>query len=259
MKRFALTLIMVLMAVGGLKAMSYEEARDRAWFLTDKMAYELNLTPAQYDRAYQINLDYLMSVNTASDCFGYGWTYRDADLRCVLFDWQYKLYASLDYFFRPLRWVRSAWYYPVCDHYRRGYYYFHRPTVYASYRGGMWKRRGHNDVSPYRGMHFDRGGGMRDRYHSNHGRPDHRPELGRPGRPAGSNGRPAGGRYDRDDKKDNRPSQGRYDRDDKKNPQPGYGRPNRPSRGNNSGTRPSREHKNNGSSRSSHSSRTFGR
>ena len=146
------------------KAMSYEEARDRAWFLTDKMAYELNLTPDQCDRAYQINLDYLMSVRSASDCVGAYWQYRDADLRCILFDWQYNLYRTLDYFFRPLRWYEARWYYPVFDHYRYGYYYFDRPSVYISYRGGMWARRGHNAPSPYLAMRPQHGLGMRDQY-----------------------------------------------------------------------------------------------
>ena len=123
-------------------AMSYEEARQRAWFLTDKMAYELNLTPEQYDRAYQVNLDYLMSLRSPSDySSGRYWKFRDADLRCILFDWQYSLYASLDYFFRPIRWVRSAWYFPIFDRYRRGYYYFERPKVYVSYHGGSWHKR----------------------------------------------------------------------------------------------------------------------
>ncbi len=163
MKRIALSLLL-LVAAFSAKAMSYEEARQQAWFLTDKMAYELNLTSEQYDRAYQINLDYLMSVDTPSDCSGYYWQYRDADFRCVLFDWQYNLYRTLDYFFRPVRWVQSRWYYPVFDHYRYGYYYFDYPTVYATYRGGMWRRRGHNDPSPYIAAVPARGFGMRDQY-----------------------------------------------------------------------------------------------
>lgn len=163
MKRIALSLLL-LVAAFSAKAMSYEEARQQAWFLTDKMAYELNLTSEQYDRAYQINLDYLMSVDTPSDCGGYYWQYRDADFRCVLFDWQYNLYRTLDYFFRPVRWVQSRWYYPVFDHYRYGYYYFDHPSVYVSYRGGMWRRRGHNDPSPYVAMVPARGFGMRDQY-----------------------------------------------------------------------------------------------
>lgn len=175
MKRILLTLVAVVtLAVGSAKALSYVQAQREAWFLTDKMAYELNLTSAQFDRVYQINLDYLMSIRSAADCYGYYWNYRDADFRCVLFDWQYALYATVDYFFRPIRWLRSAWYFPVCDHYRVGYYYFPRPTVYATYRGGMWHRRGHHDVSPYHGYAFRPAPGMRDRYHAG-GRPAPRP------------------------------------------------------------------------------------
>lgn len=181
MKRFLLSSLLALATLLPAFSMSYEEARQQAWFLTDKMAYELNLTPDQYDRAYQINLDYLMSIRTASDCDGYYWRYRDADFRCVLFDWQYQLYATLDYFFRPVRWVRSAWYYPVCDHYRMGYYYFDRPTVYVSYRGGMWNRRGHESRSPYYAYRPVPGYGMRNHY-ADGPRPYYgRPQGGRPG------------------------------------------------------------------------------
>ena len=215
MKRILLTLVAVVtLAVGSAKALSYVQAQREAWFLTDKMAYELNLTSEQFDRVYQINLDYLMSIRSAADCYGYYWNYRDADFRCVLFDWQYALYATVDYFYRPIRWLRSAWYFPVCDHYRVGYYYFPRPTVYVSYRGGMWRHRGHNDVSPYHGYAFRPAPGMRDRYHAG-GRPaprpghDARPGSNRPGdrhdarpgqRPGGSHdarpGQRPGGSHD---------------------------------------------------------------
>ena len=39
----------MLCITASTKAMSYEQARREAYFLTDKMAYELNLTPDQYD------------------------------------------------------------------------------------------------------------------------------------------------------------------------------------------------------------------
>lgn len=190
MKRFLLTLL-VLVGCAGLGAqaqtMGYYEARDQAWFLTDKMAYELNLTPEQRDRAFEINLDYLMSLRSPNDCYGNYWSYRDTDLRCVLFDWQYTLYASLDYFFRPIRWVRSAWYYPVCDHYRTGFFYFMRPQVYVSYHGVGWHKRRPSDRSRYYGIALRRGGGMRDSYHhSTSVRPPYRPEYGRPGHNAGT-------------------------------------------------------------------------
>ena len=113
MKRTLLTLVVALAAVLPTKAFDYESARQQAWFLTDKMAYELNLTAEQYDRAYQINLDYFLSVNNPSDAFGYYWQYRNEDLRYVLFDWQYRLYAAVDYFMRPVRWTGYRWYYPL--------------------------------------------------------------------------------------------------------------------------------------------------
>ena len=188
MKRYLLTLLIVLAGTLSAKAISYNEARDRAWFLTDKMAYELNLTPDQFDRVYQVNLDYFMSIAYEADCYGVYWNYRDTDLRYILWDWQYRLYVTLDYFYRPIRWIRAAWHYPICDHYRYGYYYYERPRVYVSYHGCNWKRRGHNDVSPYRGWRAERGPGMRDRYDNN--RPSGRP--GTHNEPS----RPSNGRYD---------------------------------------------------------------
>ena len=188
MKRYLLTILIVLAGTLSGKAISYNEARDRAWFLTDKMAYELNLTPDQYDRVYQVNLDYFMSIAYEADCYGVYWNYRDTDLRYILWDWQYRLYVTLDYFYRPIRWIRAAWHYPICDHYRYGYYYYERPRVYVSYHGCNWKRRGHNDVSPYRGWRAERGPGMRDRYDNN--RPSGRP--GTHNEPS----RPSNGRYD---------------------------------------------------------------
>ena len=62
MKRTLFTFILLFAISLSAMSMRYEEARHRAWFLTDKMAYELNLTPGQYERAYEINLDYLMSL-----------------------------------------------------------------------------------------------------------------------------------------------------------------------------------------------------
>ena len=61
MKIFTLA-VMMAMTISA-NAMSYNAAKHEALFLSDKMAYELNLTDAQYDAVYEINLDYLMSVN----------------------------------------------------------------------------------------------------------------------------------------------------------------------------------------------------
>ena len=162
MKRYLLSLLVAFAAVLPMKALDYESARQQAWFLTDKMAYELNLTSEQYDRAYQINLDYFLNVNNPSDASGYYWNWRNEDLRYVLFDWQYRLYNTIDYFLRPIRWAGYRWYYPILNRYRYGYYYFSRPAIYLSYRGGFGHRPHHGGVSPYHGMHFHHGPGMRD-------------------------------------------------------------------------------------------------
>lgn len=283
MKRLLLSILLMVGLSLSAKAMGYEDARQQAWFLTDKMAYELNLTPEQYDLAYQVNFDYLYHISSAADCYGYYWNYRNADLRCILFDWQYNLFRSIEYFFRPIRWVSAAWYFPIFDHYRHGYYYFNRPTVYVSYRGRMWNRRGHNDVSPYRGMTFRSDNGMRDRYNRRHNgaRPGARPEYGRPGYnpPAGGtrpHERPNGGNH-RPDRNNARPGQGNYRPDNRPGhsaeTRPGNSRPGRnQGRGSyeQSGSRPSVSRGRTGGSRSTattsgaqrgHSGggRTFGR
>ena len=192
MKRCLTTLLLALAALLPACAMSYDEARDRAWYLTDKMAYELDLTQEQYDRAYQINLDYLMSIRTASDCTGPYWTYRNADLRCVLLDWQYELYSTLDYFFRPIRWVTSAWYLPVFARYEVNFYYFPRPAVYISYHGHSWLHRRPDAPSPYYGWRRPSHSGLRHTFHGQPAlRPGHRLPPSRPGRPGGNSGRPS--------------------------------------------------------------------
>ena len=94
MKRFLGLIIAFLTGLAATQAMSYEEARDRARFLTDKMAYELNLNEQQYNDAYEINLDYLMNIRTESDLSGVYLEHRDADFRYILYDWQYALFQA---------------------------------------------------------------------------------------------------------------------------------------------------------------------
>ena len=51
MKKFILALTALLVMAVSANAMSYEQARQQALFLTDKIAYELHLTNAQYEAA----------------------------------------------------------------------------------------------------------------------------------------------------------------------------------------------------------------
>ena len=136
MKKLFLSLILSMAAWMGANAMSFNRAQAEALYLTDKMAYELNLNDQQYNDAYEINLDYFLRIDSPSDVAGMYYDYRLHDLRCILHDWQYSLLYATDYFLRPILWRAGGWYFPIYSYYNRGYFYYSHPTVYVSYRGG---------------------------------------------------------------------------------------------------------------------------
>ena len=127
--------VMMVMTVSAT-AMSYNAAKHEALFLSDKMAYELNLTAAQYEAVYEINLDYLMSINGHADVLGIWWDRRNMDLRFVLDAWQYDKYMSLAYFYRPVAWRADGWLFSIYARYDRGRFFNAHPTVFVTYRGG---------------------------------------------------------------------------------------------------------------------------
>ena len=132
--------MMMVMTISA-KAMSYSTAKHEALFLSDKMAYELNLTAAQFDDVYEINLDYLMSVNGYSDAYGKWWNRRNNDLKYVLTAYQYEKYMKLNYFYRPLNWEKGAFTFLVYNHYKnKNHFYKGNPKGYSSYKGGNNKK-----------------------------------------------------------------------------------------------------------------------
>lgn len=170
MKKFIIALVaMFTMTFTTASAMSYEQARQQALFLTDKMAYELNLTDDQYEAAYEVNLDYLMGINNYDDLYGVYWRQRNLDLSYILLDWQYRAFCDATYFYRPLYWDGGYWHFGIYARYpRRDYFFFGRPHFYVSYRGDhCWRVNGGR--SWYHGRSYGRpfaGGqprmGMRD-------------------------------------------------------------------------------------------------
>lgn len=169
MKRILLSLMVMLTMSISTYAMSYNQARREALFLTDKMAYELNLTPEQYDAAYEINLDYLMGVTSVDDVFSTYWTRRNLDLSYILLDWQWNAFRSASYFYKPLYWDAGYWHFGIYARYpHRHYFYFDRPSVYVSYRGGHgWYANGGRSFYYDRRNDFHRNNnelGMRDRW-----------------------------------------------------------------------------------------------
>ena len=136
-KKMMIALVAMLTIAATGKAMSYEQARNEALFLTDKMAYELNLTEEPYEAAYEINLDYLMGVTSYDDVYGTYWERRNLDLSYILLDWQLSAFRAATYFYRPLYWADGFWHFAIYGRYpHRDYFYYGRPVFYASYRGG---------------------------------------------------------------------------------------------------------------------------
>lgn len=170
MKKYIIALMALFTIATSAHSMGYEQARAQALFLTDKMAYELNLTEEQYEAAFEINLDYLMSISNADDLYGTYWRHRNLDLSYILLDWQYRSFIEASYFYRPLCWDAGYWRLSIYARYpRRDYYYFSRPRVYAVYRGGhSWRMNGGR--SWYNGRRYvsyndrERYFGMRDSY-----------------------------------------------------------------------------------------------
>ena len=171
MKNTIMIMVTLLAIATTTKAMTYAQAREQALFLTDKMAYELNLTEEQYEAAYEINFDYLMQIRGTGNVYAAPWRQRNIDLSYILYDWQYAAYEAASYFFRPVFWNNGYWHFSIYSHYpHRTHFYFPRPAAYVSYRGThSWHRNSGrswyvNRVNHYRPAISDRRthSGMRD-------------------------------------------------------------------------------------------------
>ena len=150
MKRFILTMVAVLTLGAAANAMSYKSARDQAFFLTDKMAYELGLSDDQYNAVYEINIDYIMCIDVFDDIFGTYWTRRNNELRYVLSPAQYNLYIALEYFYRPISWDNRKFVLTIYNRYPKDRYYRAAPPGYQVYKGS----NRYFDHSAYNGRTF---------------------------------------------------------------------------------------------------------
>ena len=166
-----MTMVMMMTIAISATAMTYNTARNEALFLTDKMAYELGLTTEQYNAVYEINLDYLLNVDTRADVYGPWWDVRNRDLRYVLSTWQYDRYIACEYFYRPVAWSAGSWTFAIYTHYGHGRMFYGHPTVYVNYRGGHSHRGG----SFYSGHNFNKPNPPKGHNpsvgHGNHGNP----------------------------------------------------------------------------------------
>jgi hypothetical protein len=170
-------------------AMPYTQARQEALFLSDKMAYELQLTAPQYDAVYEINLDYFLKLDQRGDIYGVWWSRRNTDLQYVLTAYQYNKYMGMAYFFRPVRWHEGHWDFNVYNHYsNHGRFFRGHPTIYNTYRGG----NNLSSSSHYAGRHLNE--------------PNHPNHHGNVGQQPGHNGHPGGNNNHHQGSNNNHPS-----------------------------------------------------
>lgn len=146
-KTLFLTMLLALVSLSTL-AMSRSKIRNNARFLTDRMAYELDFTPMQYDDCYEINYDFIYHVANIMDDVVYGYydaidlyyrylDYRNDDLRYIMTTHQYIRFMSREYFYRPLYSTGNSWGFRIYTIYsNRSFFYFDAPTIFRDYRGG---------------------------------------------------------------------------------------------------------------------------
>ena len=167
MKRILFILLATLSTAvcsAGTNAMRNSKVRKETRFLTDKMAYELNLNTEQYNDVYEINYDFISGVRYVMDDVLYGneWALnryydyldvRNDDLRWVLSSRQYARFMQAEYFYRPIYTSGNRWYFRVYITYtNHNHFYFPRPYHYRTYVGGHYRTH-HNNVSYYRGRY----------------------------------------------------------------------------------------------------------
>jgi hypothetical protein len=162
-----MSLLMVL-TFPAMAAMSTSKMRQHSRFLTDRMAYELNLSSSQYDDVYEVNYDFLSRTRYLIDDVVAGYTsaldeyydyldVRNDDLRWILTSSQYRRFLDKEYFYRPIYTTTAgSWGFRIYQVYTDiTHFYFSKPSHYSSYKGAHY-RSNFNNVSYYKTQHSSR-------------------------------------------------------------------------------------------------------
>lgn len=135
MKKLFISLLLVVTTVMSANAMSKYRASREARFLTDKMAWELDLTYDQMEDVYEINYDYFRALVSVYSQYDYAYQMRNEELGYVLTPRQWDRYLMYEYFLTPVRVVGYSWFFPIYNHYRRDRFYYDAPHAYSHYSG----------------------------------------------------------------------------------------------------------------------------
>jgi hypothetical protein len=243
MKKMIFALALLAISVETM-ALSRVKVREYARFLSDRMAYVLDLSSGQYDDCYEINYDFVNAVGDLLDDMEAGYSdayddyyqyldYRNEDLSYVLSSYQYSRFVSTECFYRPFCIYDGSWAFrPYMVYTNRYYFYRSAPLGYNGYYGAHARRyysagfyigrysgprydfvsiRRHHDFDTFRRRDF----GPVISGHGGHGGPAYRPQP-RPSAPkagpGGSQRRPDAGRVNPGRSQD-RPNGGRVNND----------------------------------------------
>ncbi|MDE5678168.1 hypothetical protein [Phocaeicola sp.] len=164
MKRWTTLLMMVCMlgvTVPAMATMSISKMRQNTRFLTDRMAYELKLSPRQYNDVYEVNYDFINNVRYLMDDVVRGYDYaleryydfldvRNDDLRWILSGAQYRRFMGAEHFYRPIYAHENKWNFRIYLVYNNvNFFYYGKPHHYTTYCGGHYRTH-FNNVSYYK-------------------------------------------------------------------------------------------------------------
>ena len=170
MKKFIFTMALAVAGVSNAFALSNAAIRENARFLSDRMAYELNLSMDQYEDCYEINYDFIDAIDPIMDEAIYGYQdaidryydyldWRNDDLRMIMTATQFARFCDIEYFYRPIYMMNGSWMFRVRSIYsNHSYYYYSVPRVYHSYYGGhsrfhhthgFYSGRYHHQIAPH--------------------------------------------------------------------------------------------------------------
>lgn len=148
-KRFLKGMMFTLLLLAApAMASGLGDIRVNARFLTDRMAFELNLTQTQYNDLYEVNYDFFHGIDPyiaamarqesyAMDTYYRYLDERNDDLRWILSSAEYVRFMALEYFFRPVYTLNRVCYLRIYTVYpNRNFFYYSRPVHYLTYCGG---------------------------------------------------------------------------------------------------------------------------
>lgn len=154
-------IVMLGMTIPAMGAMSINKMRQNTRFLTDRMAYELKLSPQQYDDVYEVNYDFINNVRYLMDDVVRGYDdaleryydfldIRNDDLRWILSSAQYRRFMGAEHFYRPIYAQNNKWQFRIYVVYNNvNFFYFGKPHHYTTYCGGHYRTH-HNNISYYK-------------------------------------------------------------------------------------------------------------